>query len=173
MEYGLLLFIHISTSSLWACIAFFFGFYLVPAVNEAGPGGGAVMGGLMKRKMPVFMTAVAVLAILSGLRLYMLRFSAEGAGWAWVRTPEGIALTLGGLAGLHAFVKGLLVSKPLAEKMGALGALIAAAPGAPDPALLAQMKGMQDKMTRSGRASGAELLAALLLMSSHRLLSFL
>jgi hypothetical protein len=57
--------------------------------------------------------------------------------------------------------------------MGALGALIAAAPGAPDPALLAQMKGMQDKMTRSGRASGAELLAALLLMSSHRLLSFL
>lgn len=173
MEYGLLLFVHITTSTLWACIAFFFGVFLTPAVGEAGPGGGAVMGGLMKRKMPVFMTAMAVLAILTGLRLYMLRFNAEGAGLAWLQTAEGVVLTLGGLAGLHAFIKGLLVSKPMAEKMGAVGAQIAASQGAPDPALLGQMKELQATMAKSARSSAFELLGALLLMSSHRLMTFL
>jgi hypothetical protein len=171
MEYGVLIFVHVAAASLWAVVAFFFGAFVVPSILEAGPAGGAVMGGLMKRKMPVFMTATAVLGVLSGLRLYQMRFSAEGAGLAWVSSPEGIAITLGSLAGLHAFIKGLLVSKPLAEKIGALGAQIAQAQGKPAPELLAEMQAAQAKMGKVARGSAFELLAAFLLMSAHRLLA--
>jgi hypothetical protein len=169
MEYGILIFVHVVASSLWAAVAFFYGAFLVPSIGEAGPAGGAVMGGLMKRKMPEFMTAMAVLGVLSGLRLYMLRFGVEGAGLAWVGTPEGIVITLGSLAGLHAFIKGLLVSKPMAEKAGALGAQIAQAQGKAAPELVAEMQALQAKMAKIARGSGFELLAAFLLMASHRL----
>ena len=172
MEYGVLIFVHVAAASLWAVVAFFFGAYLVPSISDAGPAGGAVMGGLMKRKMPVFMTATAVLGVLSGLRLYILRFGAPGAGLAWVGTPEGIVLTLGSLAGIHAFIKGLLVSKPLAEKIGALGAQMAQAQGKPTPELVAEMQATQAKMAKMARSSGFELLAAFLLMASHRLAAF-
>jgi len=172
MEYGVLIFVHVAASSLWAVVAFFFGAFLVPSIGEAGPAGGAVMAGLMKRKMPVFMTAMAVLGVLSGLRLYMIRFGAEGAGLAWVLSPEGIVITLGSLAGLHAFVKGLLVSTPMTEKAGALGAQIAQAQGKPAPELVAEMQALQVKMAKLARGSAFELLAAFLLMASHRLATF-
>jgi len=171
MAYGILVFVHVLSTALWASIAFFFGHFLVPAVFGAGPAGGAVMGGLIQRKMPQFMTLAAVLGVASGLALYWLRFSAEGAGAAWALRPEGLALTLGGLAGLHAFIKGLLVSKPTAEKLGALGAQIAQAQGKPSPELLAEFQATQAKMAKSSRSSGYELLAAMALMSMHRLLA--
>jgi len=168
MEYGVLILVHVVSGTLWASIAFFFGVFLVPALGEAGPAAGAVMGGLMKRKMPVFLTVCASLAVLSGLRLYMIRFS----GVEWVLSPEGLVLTLGALASLHVYVKGLLVSRPLAERLGALGAQLAQAQGQPDPALVAEMQAGQAKMARIGRSSAYELLAVLILMAGHRLASF-
>jgi hypothetical protein len=43
-------------------------FLLMPVLAGAGPAAGPVMAGLRARGMPVFMTAVALVAVLSGLR---------------------------------------------------------------------------------------------------------
>lgn len=164
MGYGLLILIHVSCGALWASIAWFFGALLMPAVGEAGPGGPAVVGGLMKRRMTVYLTGFATLTVLSGLALYGLRF---GLGGPW-NAEQGV-LALGGLITLHAYGKGLVVSKPLGERLGRLGAQIAAAQGKPEPAWLEEMAVGQAKMARIGRATAYELLAVLLLMAAHRL----
>lgn len=115
MEYSALLLVHVLSSFIWGGGVVITGFFFIPAILEAGPAGGAVMGGIMKRKYGVYMTIAGVLAVLSGLRLYSIRFSA-----AWLSTPEGIVLTLGGLLGLSAFGIGVFRQKPLAEKMALL-----------------------------------------------------
>ena len=55
---------------------------------KVGPAGGAVMGGMVKRKFPVMMTVAGMILLLTGARLYQTRFSME-----WLPTPEGIVLT--------------------------------------------------------------------------------
>jgi hypothetical protein len=166
-----LIFVHVLFGALWAIGAFIVGFFVIPAVLEAGPGGGPVMGGIVvKRKFPIFMTVWAVLAVASGLALWTLDFNAKG-GLDWVKRPEGAVLTLAGLGALHAFVKGLLVQKPLAEKMGALGAQLAQAKGKPEPALLEEVKATQAKFAKVARGGAFELLGVTALMALHQLLA--
>jgi hypothetical protein len=164
VEYGLLITIHVVCGALWACIAWFFGQLLMPAVGEAGPGGGAVMGALMKRKMPVYLTAFSTLSVLAGLSLYMLRFGGV-AEWS----AERIVLTVASVLGLYAYGKGFLVSKPLAEKIGALAAKLSQAPGAPDPALLAELQAAQAKMAKLGKSTAHLLMTVFVLMAAHHL----
>jgi hypothetical protein len=171
MLFAILIFIHVFFGTLWAVGAFIAGFFVIPSVLEAGPGGGPVMGGIVvKRKFSIFMTVWALLAVSSGLWLWVIDFNAKG-GLAWLERPEGAVLTLAALGALHAFVKGLLVQKPTAEKMGALGAQIAQSKGRPDPALLDEMKATQAKMAKLGLSAARELMGVAGLMALHQLLA--
>ena len=115
MEFSTLLLLHVFFGILWAGGAIVAGFFIVPSVLEAGPSGGAVMAGVMKRRFPILMSVSAVLVTLTGLRLYSIRFS-----MAFLGTPEGIVLTLGGLFGLGAFALGVFVQRPTAERLQSL-----------------------------------------------------
>lgn len=171
MLFASLIFIHVLFGALWAVGAFIVGFFVIPSVIEAGPGGGPVMGGvIVKRKFPIFMTVWALLAVFSGLALWHIDFDAKG-GLDWVKRPEGAVLTLAALGALHAFVKGLLVQKPAAEKLGALGAQLAQAKGKPDQALLDEMKAAQAKLAKVARGTAFELMGVLALMALHQLLA--
>ena len=77
MEYGTLILLHVFFGILWAGGAIAAGFFIIPAVLEAGPAGGAVMGGVVKRRFPVVMTASALVVVLTGLRLYSMRLSLD------------------------------------------------------------------------------------------------
>ena len=89
MEYFFHL-LHVLGGILWAGAAFVMGFFFIPAVMDAGPAGGPVMAGLMRRRFPLVMTVLGVTVVLSGARLYMLRFSS-----GWIFSPEGLVITLG------------------------------------------------------------------------------
>ena len=156
MEYSALILVHVLSAFVWGGGVVVAGFFFIPSILEAGPGGGAVMGGVMKRKYSVYMTIAGVLAILSGLRLYSLRFSA-----AWIVTPEGIVLTLGGLLGLSAFAIGMFRQKPLAEKMGLLAK---EGRGAEIPAVAAQL-------AKYAKIAAWHLIAVIILMAGHSLAS--
>jgi hypothetical protein len=121
-----------------------------------------VLSALARRKLNELMAAMGSLAALSGVLLYILRFPA-GSPW----NAERVVLTLGSLGGLHAYAKGILVSRPLAERLGRLAGQLG--PGQPDAAVLAELKEVQAKLSKAGRSSGYELLAVLLLMAGHRL----
>src|SRR5258708_3291873 len=115
MGFQILILVHVVSSLIWGASAILGGFFLVPAMLEAGPAGGQVMGGMMKRGYTPFIGISAVLALVSGVWLYSLRFSP-----AWAATPEGIVLSLGGLLGISAWAIGLTRMRPLSEKMGKL-----------------------------------------------------
>jgi hypothetical protein len=164
MEYLSLVFVHVLFGVIWAGGAISAGLFFLPAIGDAGPAGGAVVGGIMKRKYPVAMTAAAALVVLTGARMYMIRFSP-----AWLHTPEGIVLSLGALLGIGALGLGLFVQKPTAEKLGALGAQIAASGAPPTPAQAAEMQALRARMIRIGRLVAWHLMGAAALMAMHRL----
>ena len=167
MEFPVLILVHVVFGILWAGGAIVLGLFVVPSVLDAGPAGGAVMAGVVKRKMPVVLTMAAGLVVLSGLRLYMLRFSG-----AWLLSPEGIVLSLGAVLGLGGFALGL-VQRPIVQKLGALAAEIAKSGGPPNASQAGELRELQAKLRRVARLTAWHLLGASLLMASHRLASML
>jgi hypothetical protein len=159
MEYGTLILVHVICAIIWGGGIIFMGFYLIPSVLESGPAAGPVMGGIMvKRKLPVMMSAVGILAVLTGLRLYALRFSA-----AWVLTPEGIALTLGGLLALSALAIGFFKQRVLAEKMAKMAQ---EGRGAEIPPVAAALG-------RTARVVAWHVIAVIVLMAGHHIAALL
>lgn len=164
MEYAGLIFIHVLGAIFWAGGAIHAGFFLIPSVLEAGPAGGAVMAGLVKRKFPLIMTIVALVVVLTGVRLYMLRFSA-----AWATSAEGIVLALGGLLAIGGLAIGVFVQKPRTEKLGALGAAVKASGGPPTAEQAAEIAALQSKIGRTAKVIAFHAIGAAVLMMSHRL----
>ena len=125
--------IHIVAGAFWAGSALLIALVLLPGVRKAGPGG--------ERHLPMAaisqaMSIAALLTTAAGLLLYGLvsRFA-----WGWIVSPLGIWLTLGSLAGLAAFLLGLLSTGPTAAKIGALAGQMQAAGGPPGPEQAAEM----------------------------------
>jgi uncharacterized membrane protein len=109
--------LHILVAAAWFGAAAFLTLYLMPAVRQLGPQGGAVMVALMQRRLPVFMAASSGLTLLSGLWLYWTLTA--GFQPDAVRSHAGMVFGLGGLCGLLAAVIGAAVvgrsSKQLAD----------------------------------------------------------
>lgn len=147
----------------WAAAGIAVGLLIVPSVMDAGPGGGAVMQGIVRRKFPMIMTITGTIVILTGLRLYMVRFS-----WAWLQTPDGIVLTLGGILALGAYAIGVFVQRPTAQRLGVLAAEMARG-GAADPARAAEMQALRARMLRVARLTAWHLAGAAALMAGHLL----
>ena len=168
MEFPVLILLHVAFGILWAGGAVVLGLFVLPAVLEAGPAGGAVMAGVVKRRMPIVLTLAAALVVLTGLRLYMLRFS-----MAWLTSPEGLVLTFGAVLGLGGFVLGVFVQKPTAERLALLGLQVAQSGGPPTAAQAGELRDLQAKLRRVARLMAWHLVGASLLMASHRLASML
>jgi uncharacterized membrane protein len=163
MEYFVLIFVHVFCGIMWAGSAVVMGLFIIPSVMEAGPAGGAVMAGVVKRRFPIVMTALGILVVLSGVRLYMLR-------WApgFVRTPEGLVITLGALLAIGALVMGIAIQKPTAEKLGKMAGALAASGKPPTPEQMAEMQALRAKMQRIGKLMAFHLIGAAALMALHR-----
>ncbi|MGE0159866.1 MAG: hypothetical protein AB7T31_10690 [Gemmatimonadales bacterium] len=164
MEFSALILLHVFFGIVWAGGAIVAGLFLVPSVMDAGPAGGAVMAGMLKRRFPMLMTISAALVVLSGLRLYAMRFS-----MAFLGTTEGIALTLGGLLGLGAFFIGSFVQGPTARRLGALGAQMSAGGSPPTPEQAAEMQALRTRLGKVATLTAWHVVLASLLMAGHRL----
>jgi uncharacterized membrane protein len=168
MEYASLILLHVAFGIVWAGGAIVLGLFIVPSVLDAGPGGGAVMANVVRRRMPMVLTLSAGLVVLTGVRLFMLRFSAD-----WVGTPEGIVLSIGALLGLGAFVIGVFVQKPTAEKIGALAAEMARSGQPPSAEQAATLRALQQRLRKTAALTAWHLVGSSLLMASHRLAAML
>jgi len=164
MEYLVLVFLHVFFGIIWAGGAIATGLFIVPSVVEAGPPGGAVMAGVVKRRFPIVMTVSAIIVVLAGARLYMLRFSSE-----WLMTSQGLVLTLGAILGIGAFVLGVFIQRPLVGRVSALAAQIASSGRPPTPDQSSQMQVMRDRLKKIAALTAWHLLGAAALMSVQRL----
>jgi len=117
--------IHILSATLWVGSAIFGSVMLMPVLGRIGPAAGPVMVGLRERGLTRFMPTVAILTILSGLRL--LWILSGGFAAAYFATARGATYAASGAAAIAAFVLGIVVARPLMLRMGALAAEIGSA----------------------------------------------
>jgi len=163
MEYFFLIFLHVLGGIIWAGGAFIAGVFFIPSVMDAGPAGGAVMAALIKRKFPIAITVAGAIVVLTGLRLYMLRFSPD-----FITSPEGLVITLGGVLAIAALIMGLFIQKPAGLRLGELAATLAKSGQPPTTEQLAEMQALRGKILRTGRLIAWHLLGAAALMAFHR-----
>lgn len=156
MEVPVLRLLHISFGVLWAGAAILMGWFVIPAVREVGPAGGAVMRGVVARRLPEISLLAGLVTVASGVRAYQLRFTA-----AWVTTPEGLALTLALLVGLSALAMGAFVQRPTALRLAALS-------GQAGPAT-DEAKALSTRLGRIGNALAWHATVLVVLMSGLRL----
>ncbi len=156
--------LHIVLGVLWVGTLIFFATYLVPSVREAGPDGMKVMAAIQRRRFLDVMPAVAAVTILSGLWLYW-RISG-GFHWAWIMTPMGLALGIGGLLSITAFIIGVGVMRPATLRAGALAREMSSVPQGPGRDV--QQKQVQQLRMRSAQASQV---VALLLLATTALMA--
>jgi len=147
----ILRFAHVFFGALWVGMMAFQVFFLMPALGEAGPDAGKVMAALAKRRIPVIMPIIALIALVSGMWLFQ-RMSGGNMG-ALMATPMGQAFAWGGAAALIAFLYGVIVLRPAMMRSMKLAA-------AGDPAL-----GPEIQRLRARGALGAKIVAGLLFLA--------
>ena len=96
--------VHVLGGVFWLGSGLFTSFFLMPAFAGSGPAAGAVMAGLQRRRLFTVLPIVAVLTILSGLRLMWI----ASRGFSPVYFESGMGLTLA-VSGALAIVGGVLI----------------------------------------------------------------
>lgn len=156
--------VHIVAGAFWVGSALMIALVLLPGLRKAGPGG--------ERALPMAQISQAMglssmLTTLAGLVLYIL---VSRLALGWITSGFGLILTLGALAGLAAWLLGLLSTGPAAKKLGALGGQVQAAGGPPTPDQAAELGRLQAKLTRSSTWSTILATASLVFMAAARYL---
>ena len=149
--------VHVLGGMVWIGSAVFMAFFLGPALQTMGPAAGQVMGGLQKRKFMVVLPVVAVLTILSGIRLMMIMSRNFGPGY--FQSPMGKTFAGAGLLAIIAFVIGIVVNRPTMMKMGTLQQSMASDPVSKD-AINAEIRKLQKRMAVAGTVVTAMLVIA-------------
>lgn len=162
--------VHIFTGVFWAGTIFFLVSFLQPAVRAVGPDGGKVMLKLTQSRFASALPTIALLNVASGLIMYW-RDSAGLRSIAWLASGNGLALTIGGLAGLAAFVVGLAITRPAVVGIAILGAAIQSAGGPPSPAQAAQLQKLQGRLAQGTMWIAVFLAVAVLGMASAQYLT--
>ena len=152
--------IHVLGGIIWVGGMTIMAVFVMPVLAGLGPAAGQVMAGMNQKKFPVVMPIIALVTILSGLRLLMID-SAAFAG-PYFQSPVGRTFaTAGGLA-IIAFIFGLALVRPAMMKAVALGQQMA---GATDEATRARIAA-EMAATRKRGATGNIIVLVLLLLAA-------
>lgn len=161
--------IHIVTGTFWAGGSFVMTGYVEPTVRAAGDDGRRFMQRLGATSG--FSRAMAVAAgsnVLAGL--WLLWIVSDGYRPAFFEAGRGLALGLGMLTGIAAFVVGFALQNRSIRRMTALGQAIAASGKPPSPEQTAEMAQHNERVRLGGRIVSALLLVTVGLMAAARYL---
>ena len=158
MDYYVLLLriVHITGAAFWAGSSFLLTGFIGPAAEKAGPEGAKFMQTLVQGgRYIAAIAAAAGLTVLTGLLLY---WRASGQlSTDWMSTGTGVMFTIGGLAGIAAFVAGIQIGST-SRKLAELGSSLE---GPPTPEQAAQIAGFQNRLANLGAVTSILLLVAL------------
>jgi uncharacterized membrane protein len=115
--------VHILGGIFWVGSLMFTSFFLMPALGSSPAVAGEVMAGLQKRRLFTLLPIVALLTILSGIRL--LWIVSVGFSEAYLSTSTGRTFSASAAAAIIAFLLSLLVSRPSFLRVGRLSATLA------------------------------------------------
>ena len=161
--------VHILAGVFWVGSAAMFFMYVQPTAKALGPAGAPFMTHLVQQKrVPVVLLWCAGTTITAGLLLYWR--TSGGFDTDWITSETGMAFTIGGLATIVAFMLGLFIAKPAADRMGAVAAQAAAAGGPPSQEQAAQIAASQATLRKIGITNLTLLTLAVILMAVARYL---
>lgn len=155
--------LHVLFGVFWAGAVFFSALFLDPAVREAGPEGGKVMGVLQRRGWMRAALTMGTLTVVTGVYLLWVMSGRFSPGFMGSR--PGILLSTGMLAGILTLGIGMGLSMPTAKKVGALSAKLASAGGAPSAEDLAELARLRGRMTLLLRTVAVLLAVAVVTMA--------
>jgi len=162
--------LHIVAGVFWAGGIFMLAMFIMPSINSSMPEGGKVMQRMMAAyKFPLYMTTAGSLTALSGILMYInlsLGFSME-----WIGSAHGLCLTIGGLSAIIAFLLGLFVNKPRADKIGRIGKAVMQAGGKPTESQMAEMTALRMGITSMTKTMAVLVLIAVLGMAMAKYIS--
>lgn len=155
--------IHVLFGVFWAGATFLIVLFLEPTVREAGPAGGAVMGGMVRRGYSGFVSVLALLNVLTGFWL-LWRLSGHFSS-GFMGSTSGILLSNGMLAGILALGTGAHGVRSSVKKLSAIMGRVGASgapPSAEDQAAIAHLQG---KVRIYSRITAVLLLIAIVTMT--------
>ena len=157
--------VHIVTGVMWAGGAALFFFYVEPTVNKLGPDAEKFIHEVVNvRKLPIYFIVANTLTVLTGAILYWRDFGGIDT------SPFGLALGIGGLSALVAWLGGnLLIPRGIAT-VGSIAGEMKAAGGPPSPELMGRMRAAQERLRLVGLVDLILLGIAVALMASARYL---
>jgi len=157
--------IHIFAAVAWVGGGIFLMSVLTPTVRDAGPDGGRFMLQLSKYgRLGRLLTMSSILTVLAGLLLYYP--TSGGFNPSWLKSINGITLTIGAIIGLLAFGHGAFVSGPITRKMTDVAKQILDGKGPPAPELMKQAQDLGIKLGKHAGVSVGMAALALLFMAA-------
>ena len=157
--------IHIFGAVTWVGGGIFLVSILSPTVREAGADGGRFMLQLAKYgRMGRILTGAAILTVLAGALLFWP--TSGGLNSDWLKTPQGITLTIGSIFGIVAMLHGAFATGPITVKMGALAKEILGRQGPPPPELMKEAQALGARLGTNSIISLALGALALLFMAA-------
>jgi len=155
---------HILVAALWIGSTVFMATLLMPAVDATGAAGGQLMARLQGRGFPIYMEAIGVTTVLSGL--YLLWHFTGGFDLSVSTSHAGLAFGVGGAAGVLAGVIGGGVVGRSGKKLAQLsGGAMTIADDHVHRALLAEIASLKRRMRIGTRVVVGLQTTALVLMS--------
>ena len=161
-------FAHVFFGALWVGMMTFQIFFLMPALAEAGPDAGKVMGAFARRRIPIIMPIIAFIALISGFWLFF-RMAGGNMG-ALMATPMGKAFAWGGAIALLALAIGMIGMRPIMMRSMKLMEGIASAPPDQRATMQAEIQRLRARGNVLGQVVTVMLLVTLGLMAVARYL---
>jgi len=149
--------VHILGGIFWVGSLIFTSFFLMPALRSSPAVAGQVMAGLQRRRLFTLLPIVALLTIVSGLRL--LWIVSVGFSDAYFSTSTGRTFAASAIAATVAFLLSVLVSRPGFVRVGRLSATLA---GTTDEGVRQRISAEMQRLSR--RVSIANAIVATLLL---------
>lgn len=158
--------VHVVGGIFWVGSALFTFLFLVPSLGALGPAAGTLTAELQRRRFFTLLPAIAILTILSGLRLLMI---GSGSVDEYFATPTGRTLSMSGGVAILAFVIGFFVSRPLSMRIGRQsGELAQAADETTRSRLALELAALRKRSTLANLATAVLLLVASIGMAVAR-----
>ena len=151
--------LHIVLGVFWVGAILFNTWFLMPAMQEAGPDAAKVNAALMRRGFMKIMPIVALVTIVSGFWLFWkmsFGFSAD-----YMRSGHGMTYGIGGSAAVLGFLIGISVMRPAMMKAVALSQRAASVSESERATLVTQAAGL-----RARGALASKIVALLLVLST-------
>jgi uncharacterized membrane protein len=163
----LLRILHIVCGVFWSGTALLMVFYIIPAVEKAGPEGGKILQAITgTNRFPQTMAWLATITVVTGFLL--LWHLSSGFIPEWFASKYGMSLSIGGLTALIAFLQVIFINLPAINRSQAIGKTVASKGGIPSDDERNELFKIRNKVFFSTRLIALWLLITIITMAGAR-----